>query len=67
MRLMTPGILLLGATALAAPAVAQTTPAPSAITRTVVAAAKLPTATDAPLHFRAAIRAPGTSCPIFPG
>jgi quercetin dioxygenase-like cupin family protein len=52
MRFMTTGILLLGATALAAPAAGQTTPAPS-ITRTVVAAAKLPTATDAPLHFRA--------------
>src|SRR6202521_5861928 len=49
----TTGILLLGAMALVAPAAAQTTPAPSAITRTVVAAAKLPTATEAPLHFRA--------------
>ena len=52
MRFRTTGILLLGAMALAAPAAAQTTPAP-AITRTVVAAAKLSTATDAPLHFRA--------------
>jgi quercetin dioxygenase-like cupin family protein len=53
MRFRTTGILLLGTTALAAPAAAQTTPAPSAITRTVVAATKLPTATDAPLHFKA--------------
>jgi hypothetical protein len=54
MRFRTTGMLLLGAMALAAPAAAQTTPAPSEITRTVVAAAKLATATDAPLHFRAA-------------
>ena len=49
------GIQLLGAVALAASATAQTTPAPSAITRTVVAATKLPTATDVPLHFRAVL------------
>ena len=36
-----------------APATAQTTPAPPAITRTVVAATKLPTVTDVPLHFKA--------------
>src|ERR1700676_179811 len=53
MRFRTTGILLRGAMAHATPAAAQTTPAPAAITRTVVAAAKLPTATDAPLHFRA--------------
>src|SRR5580700_6900123 len=53
MRFATTGILLLGAMALAAPAAAQTAPAPPAITRTVLAGAKLPTATDAPLHFRA--------------
>jgi hypothetical protein len=47
------GIQLLGAVALAASATAQTAPAPSAITRTVVAATKLPTVTDVPLHFRA--------------
>jgi quercetin dioxygenase-like cupin family protein len=47
------GIQLLGAVALAASATAQTTPAPSAITRTAVAATKLPTVTDVPLHFRA--------------
>jgi len=45
-------MLLLGAMALAASAVAQTTPVPSAITRTVVAATKLPTVTDVPLHFK---------------
>ena len=32
---------------------AQTTPAAPAITRTVVAATKLPTVTDVPLHFKA--------------
>jgi quercetin dioxygenase-like cupin family protein len=53
MPFRTTGILLLGAMALATPASAQTTPAPSAITRTVVAAAKLPTVTDVPLNFRA--------------
>jgi quercetin dioxygenase-like cupin family protein len=47
------GLLLLGAIALPASAAAQTTPAPSAITRSVVAAAKLPTVTDGPLHFKA--------------
>src|SRR6516165_10453853 len=50
MRLPTTGILLLGAVALAS---AQTSPAPSTITRTVIAAAKLPTVTEVPLHFRA--------------
>ena len=49
----TTGIQLLGAVALAASATAQTPPAPSAITRTVVAATKLPTVTDVPLYFRA--------------
>jgi quercetin dioxygenase-like cupin family protein len=53
MPFRTTGIALLSAMALAAPAAAQTTPAASAITRTVVAAAKLPSATEAPLHFRA--------------
>src|SRR6202521_3737147 len=47
------GIQLLGAVAFAASATAQTTPAPPAITRTVVAATKLPTVTDVPLHFKA--------------
>src|SRR5260370_27558251 len=32
---------------------AQTAPTPPAITRTVVAATKLPTVTDVPLHFKA--------------
>src|SRR6202023_455101 len=49
----TTGIQLLGVVALAASATAQTAPAPSAITRTVVAATKLPTVADEPLHFRA--------------
>ena len=53
MRFMTTGILLLGAMALPASATAQTTPVPPAITRTVVAATKLPTVTDVPLHFKA--------------
>jgi quercetin dioxygenase-like cupin family protein len=48
----TAGILLVGAMVLAA-AAAQTTPVPPAITRTVVAATKLPTVTDVPLHFKA--------------
>jgi quercetin dioxygenase-like cupin family protein len=53
MQFRTRGILLLGAMALPAPGAAQTTPAPSAITRTVVAATKLSTVMDAPLHFKA--------------
>ena len=53
MRFITTGILLLGAMALPTPAAAQTNPAPPAITRTVVAATKLSTVTDAPLHFKA--------------
>jgi quercetin dioxygenase-like cupin family protein len=52
MRFRTTGMLLLGAMALAASAAAQTTPAPSAITRIVIAATKLPTVTDVPLHFK---------------
>jgi hypothetical protein len=46
-------LLLLGAMALPSSGTAQTTPAPPAITRTVVAATKLPTVTDVPLHFKA--------------
>src|SRR4030088_1381366 len=53
MQFRTTGLLLLGAMALPASGTAQTTPAPPAITRTVGAAAKLPTATDVPLHFKA--------------
>jgi len=45
--------LLLGAMALPASGAAQTTPSAPAITRTVVAEAKLPTVTDVPLHFKA--------------
>jgi quercetin dioxygenase-like cupin family protein len=53
MQFRTTGLWLLGAMALPASATAQTTPAPPAITRTVVAATKLPTVTDVPLHFKA--------------
>ena len=55
MQFRTTGLLLLGAMALAialpASGTAQTTP--PAITRTVIAATKLPTVTDAPVHFKA--------------
>ena len=54
MQFRTTGLLLLGAMALPASAAAQTTPAAPATTRTVVAATKLPTVTDVPLHFKAA-------------
>ena len=55
MRFRTTGILSLslGAMSLGASAVAQTTPAPRAITRTVIAATKLSTVTDVPLYFKA--------------
>jgi quercetin dioxygenase-like cupin family protein len=53
MQFRTTGLLLLGAMALPATGAAQTTPAPPSITRTVVAATKLPTVTDVPLHFKA--------------
>src|SRR5436190_14921846 len=53
MQFRTTGLLLLGAMALPASGAAQTTPAPPAITRTVVAATKLPSVTDVPLHFQA--------------
>jgi quercetin dioxygenase-like cupin family protein len=52
MRFITTGIPLLAALALASFAAAQTPPAPPATSRTVVAATKLPTVTDVPLHFR---------------
>jgi quercetin dioxygenase-like cupin family protein len=52
MQFRTTGLLLL-AMALPASGAAQTTPAPPAIARTVVAATKLPTVTDVPLHFKA--------------
>ena len=53
MRFRITGTLLLGTLALAAPAAAQNAPAPSAITRTLVAATKLPTVTNVPLYFKA--------------
>src|SRR6204780_1146795 len=53
MQFRTTGLLLLGAMAFPVSGSAQTTPAPPAITRTVIAATKLPTATDVPLHFKA--------------
>jgi quercetin dioxygenase-like cupin family protein len=55
MRFRTIGTLSLslGAMALGGSAAAQTTPAPPAITRTVIAATKLPTVTDVPLYFKA--------------
>src|SRR3954452_9178911 len=53
MQFRTTGLLLLGAMALPASGAAQTTPAPPAITRIVVAATKLPTVTGVPLHFKA--------------
>ncbi|MEA2869898.1 MAG: hypothetical protein QOE39_4613, partial [Bradyrhizobium sp.] len=53
MQFRTTGLLLLGAMAFPASGTAQTNPAPPAITRTVVAATKLPTVTDVPLHFKA--------------
>ena len=53
MQFRTTGLLLLCAMALPASGAAQTTPAAPAITRTVVAATKLPTVTDVPLYFKA--------------
>src|SRR5216684_4357186 len=53
MQFRTTGLWLLGAMVLPGSATAQTTPAAPAITRTVVAATKLPTVTDVPLHFKA--------------
>jgi quercetin dioxygenase-like cupin family protein len=53
MRFITAGNLLLVVMALATSAAAQTTPVPPAITRTVIAATKLPTVTDRPLRFKA--------------
>ena len=46
-------ILLIGAVALATSADAQSTPPPPAITRTVIAATKLPSVTEVQLYFRA--------------
>src|SRR6267142_346901 len=47
------GLLSLSAIALPTSGAAQTTPTPTTITRTLVAATKLPTVTDVPLHFKA--------------
>jgi quercetin dioxygenase-like cupin family protein len=53
MQFRTTGLLLLGAMALPASGTVQTTPAPPAITRIVIAATKLSTVTDMPLYFKA--------------
>ena len=53
MQFRTTGLLLLGAMALPTSGAGQTASAQPTITRTVVAATKLPTVTDAPLHFKA--------------
>ena len=53
MQFRTIGLLLLGAMALPTSGTAQTTAAPPAIARAVIAATKLPTVTDAPVHFKA--------------
>ncbi len=53
MRFGTIGLAPLGAVAPDVSAVAQTTPASPAITRTAVAATKLPTVVEVPLYFRA--------------
>jgi hypothetical protein len=53
MLLRIAGVLLFGSMALAASVAAQSTTAPTAIARTVIATTKLPTVTEAPLHFRA--------------
>src|SRR3981189_2929492 len=52
MQFRTTGLLLLGAMAVPASGAAQTTAAPPAITRTVLAATKLPICTDAPPPFK---------------
>ncbi len=56
MRFGTIGLAPLGAVAPDVSAVAQTTPASPAITRTAVAATKLPTVVEVPLYFQ------GSSC-----
>ena len=53
MRIMTLGPALFTATALALSASAQTTPTSPAITRTIVAAIKLPSVVETPLYFKA--------------
>ena len=62
------GGVLLSAASLAAPAAGQTTPVPPAITRTVVAATKLPTVVANPLHFRAmSVTIPPSGASSFKG
>jgi quercetin dioxygenase-like cupin family protein len=53
MRRAIAGVLLFGAGTLVAPALAQPAQSPPAVTRTVVAATKLPSVVETPLHFRA--------------
>ena len=53
MRIMTLGTALLTVIALALSASAQNTPTAPAITRTIVAATKLPSVVETPLHFKA--------------
>jgi quercetin dioxygenase-like cupin family protein len=53
LQIMTMGIALFAATALALSASAQTTPTVPAITRTIVAATKLPSVVETPLYFEA--------------
>jgi quercetin dioxygenase-like cupin family protein len=53
MQFRTTALLVLSAMALPASGTAQTNPAAPAVTRTVVAATKLPTVTDEPLYFKA--------------
>jgi quercetin dioxygenase-like cupin family protein len=61
MRFRIIGFITIGAAALAISATAQTPPAQPAVTRTVVAATKLPSVTDRPLFFKA------LSITILPG
>jgi quercetin dioxygenase-like cupin family protein len=53
MRQVMAGVLLLGAGTLIAPAIAQPAQSPPAVTRTVVASAKLPSVVETPQYFRA--------------
>jgi quercetin dioxygenase-like cupin family protein len=53
MQFRTTGLLLVGAIALPASGIAQTISTPPATTRTLIAAAKLPTVSDVPVHFKA--------------
>ena len=53
MQFRTSGLVLLGAMALPTCGLAQTTPTPPAITRTVIAATKLPEVGDVPVYFKA--------------